>query len=114
MSAKAFVMVKVEPAATRKVVEQLKKLSGAVVYEVLGPYDIVLDIEADTQEDLTAVLRNSVRTQVGVTDTVTCICFQSTAHGTICINYGFIIPNLASRDTWPRASQPADLRLRVG
>ena len=75
MFAKAFVMVKVEPAATRKVVEQLKKLSGAVVYEVLGPYDIVLDIEADTQEDLTAVLRNSVRTQVGVTDMVTCIRF---------------------------------------
>ena len=75
MSAKAFVMVKVEPAATRKVVEQLKKPSGAVVYEVLGPYDIVLDIEANTQEDLTAVLRNSVRTQVGVTDTVTCTCF---------------------------------------
>jgi DNA-binding Lrp family transcriptional regulator len=75
MSAKAFVMVKVEPTATRRVVEQLKELSGAVVYEVLGPYDIVLDIEADTQEDLTAVLRNSVRTQAGVTDTVTCICF---------------------------------------
>ena len=34
MSAKAFVIVKVEPEATRKVVEQLKKLSGAVVYEV--------------------------------------------------------------------------------
>jgi len=48
MSAKAFVMVKVEPADTRKVVEQLKKPSGAVVYEVLGSYDIVLDIEADT------------------------------------------------------------------
>ena len=44
MSSKAFVMVKVEPAATRKVVEHLKELSGAVVYEVLGPYDIVLDI----------------------------------------------------------------------
>ncbi len=75
MSAKAFVIVKIEPAATRKVVEQLKKPSGAVVYEVLGSYDIVLDIEADTQVGLTAVLRNSVRTQVGVTDTVTCICF---------------------------------------
>ena len=75
MSAKAFVIVKVEPAATRKVVEQLKKPFEAVVYEVLGPYDIILDIESDTQEDLTAVLRNSVRTQVGVTDTVTCICF---------------------------------------
>ena len=75
MSAKAFVMVKVKPAATRTAVEQLKKLSGAVVFEVLGPYDIVVDIEADTHEDLTAILRNSVRPQAGVTETVTCICF---------------------------------------
>ena len=75
MSAKAFVTLKVEPAATPKVVKLLKELYGAVVYAILGPYDIVLDIEADTQEDLTAVLRNSVRTQVEATDTVTCICF---------------------------------------
>lgn len=75
MAAKAFVMVKVEPAHTRNVVDRLKEISGAVVYEVLGPYDVVLDIEADTQEDLTAVLRNSVRTQHGVVDTLTCICF---------------------------------------
>ena len=75
MTAKAFVMVKFEPANTRKVVDRLREISGAVVYEVLGPYDIALDIEADTQEDLTAILRNSVRPQHGVTGTVTCICF---------------------------------------
>ena len=75
MSAKAFVMVKVERAAARKAVKHLKDLYGAVVYEVLGLYDIVLDIEVETQEDLPAVLRNSVPTQVEVTDTVTCICF---------------------------------------
>ena len=36
MSAKAFVMVKVEPAATRKVVKLLQELYWAVVYEVFG------------------------------------------------------------------------------
>ena len=75
MSAKAFVMVKVEPPATRKVVKHLKELSGEVVYEALGLDAIVSDTEADIQEDLTSVLRNSVSTQVEVTDTVTCICF---------------------------------------
>jgi hypothetical protein len=57
------------------VAEQLKKHFGAVVDEVLGLYDIVLDIEADNQEDITAGLRNIVCTPLGVTNTVTGIYF---------------------------------------
>ncbi len=75
MAANAFVLVNVDPEKTRAVVDQLERISGAVVHEVLGPYDIVVDIEADTQEDLTAILRNKIRPIHGVTNTVTCICF---------------------------------------
>ena len=75
MAANAFVLINVEPEKTRAVVDQLERISGAVVHEVLGPYDIVVDIEADTQEDLTAILRNKIRPIHGVTNTVTCICF---------------------------------------
>ncbi len=75
MAANAFVLINVDPEKTRAVVDQLERISGAVVHEVLGPYDIVVDMEADTQEDLTAVLRNKIRPIHGVTNTVTCICF---------------------------------------
>ncbi len=75
MAANAFVLINVDPENTRTVVDQLERISGAVVHEVLGPYDIVVDIEADTQEDLTATLRNKIRPIHGVTNTVTCICF---------------------------------------
>lgn len=75
MAANAFILVNVEPANTRSVVERLKSISGAVVHEVMGPYDFVVDIEADTQEDITSILRNKIRPLPGVTNTVTCICF---------------------------------------
>ena len=75
MAANAFILINVEPTNTRGVVERLSNIPGAVVHEVLGPYDIVVDIEADTQEDITAILRNKIRPLRGVTDTVTCICF---------------------------------------
>ena len=54
--------------------EQLQNIAGAVVHEVLGPYDIIVDLESDTQEDITAILRNKIRPIHGVTNTVTCTC----------------------------------------
>jgi len=47
----------------------------AVVHEALGAYDFVVDLEADTQEGITAILRHKMRPLKGVTNTVTCICF---------------------------------------
>ena len=75
MAVKAFVLINVAPENTKVVVERLSVISGAVVHEVLGPHDIVVDLEADTQEEITAVLRNKIRPLHGVTNTVTCICF---------------------------------------
>ena len=46
-----------------------------MVHEVLGLCDFVVDLEADTQKDITAVLRHKIRPIKGVTSTVTCISF---------------------------------------
>ncbi|MDA1096859.1 MAG: Lrp/AsnC ligand binding domain-containing protein [Chloroflexi bacterium] len=48
-------------------------IHGAIVREVLGPYDIVVELEADTPEDLTQVLRSKIRSMQGITSTITCI-----------------------------------------
>ena len=74
MAANCYILVNVEPAKTRAVVEKLQGISGAIVHEVMGPYDMVVDVEADTHEDLTAMLRNKIRPIHGITNTVTCIC----------------------------------------
>ena len=75
MAANAYILVNVDPASTRDVAKKLEAITGAVVHEVLGPYDFVVDLEADTPEDITLVLRQKIRPIKGVTNTVTCICF---------------------------------------
>jgi DNA-binding Lrp family transcriptional regulator len=74
MAASAYILINTEPASTRAILEQLQGISGAVVHEVLGPYDLVVDLEADTQEDVTAILRHKIRPIHGITNTVTCVC----------------------------------------
>jgi DNA-binding Lrp family transcriptional regulator len=54
------------------VVERLRAIPGAIVQEVLGPYDVIVELESDSQEDITAILRHKIRTIDGVTNTVTC------------------------------------------
>ena len=70
--AKAFIMVNTEPTETNRIGERLRGIRGAVVYEVFGPFDFIVDLEADTPEDLAATLRNNIRTVRGVTTTLTC------------------------------------------
>ena len=73
MAASAYILLTVEPARTHDVVERLRAIPGALIREVLGPYDVVVELEADTSEDLTATLRSKIRPIPGVTSTVTCL-----------------------------------------
>ena len=74
MAANAYILVNVEPARTCAVFERLQGISGTVVKEVFGPYDFIVDLEADRAEEITAILRNQIRPIQGVTNTVTCVC----------------------------------------
>jgi DNA-binding Lrp family transcriptional regulator len=74
MAVRAFVLVSVETARTREVVETLRvnpKLKE--VHEVLGPYDLVAFLEASELDDVTRVIRNAIRTIPGVRNTTTCV-----------------------------------------
>ncbi len=73
MAANAYVMLNVDPARTGEVVERMRAIGGAMVHEVLGPYDVIVELEAGTNEDLTALLRSKIRPVPGVTSTVTCV-----------------------------------------
>ena len=73
MAAKAFILASCEPARTQAAVDRPRSIQGAIVYEIMRPYDFILDIEADTPENLTSVLRTKVRPIAGVTDILTCI-----------------------------------------
>ena len=75
MAANAYILMNVDPAKTPMVLERLRRIPDAFVREVLGPYDIIMQLEADSEEDLTAILRNKVRTITGINNTVTCLWF---------------------------------------
>ena len=73
MPANAYVLLNVEPARTQAVLDRLRAIPRAFVREVLGPYDVIVELEADSPEDITAILREKIRPVAGVTSTVTCM-----------------------------------------
>ncbi len=75
MAANAYILINTEPPKTREVVERLNGLRGILVREVLGPYDIVVELEADTHEDLVGILRQRILPINGIVDTITCLWF---------------------------------------
>ena len=73
MAARAYVLITLETSLPQQVVERLHQVRSVVgVHEVIGPYDVVVELEADTYEDLTAVLRQQIRPIKGIRTTVTC------------------------------------------
>jgi DNA-binding Lrp family transcriptional regulator len=68
----AFILINVDPTRTDAVMERLTAIPGSRVHEVLGPYDIVMELESEAPEYITKALREKIRPIPGVTSTVTC------------------------------------------
>ncbi len=75
MAANAYVLIKLDPAQTSAVVQRLQDISGALVRQVLGPYDLIVELEADTHEDIGVIVRTKIRPVPGVHETITCSWF---------------------------------------
>ena len=73
MAANAYVLLNVEPQKTDEVAERLSEIPRALVRQVLGPYDIIVELAEDTAVDITSVVRSKIRPVPGVTSTVTCL-----------------------------------------
>ena len=68
----AYILITVDPTKTTQVVDRLRAIRGARVHEVLGPYDIVMELETEGLEYVNSTLREKIRPISGVTATVTC------------------------------------------
>jgi len=76
MRVKAFVLIQteIEVARTDEVAAALKKLGQLrSVDRVTGPYDIIVEIEAETLEEISALVDEKIRTVAGIYRTVTCL-----------------------------------------
>ncbi|HJM75925.1 MAG TPA: Lrp/AsnC ligand binding domain-containing protein [Dehalococcoidia bacterium] len=75
---KAYVLIVTQPGATRRVAEQLAGVPAiAEIHEVMGPYDIVVEIEAETLTDLPPILSDSIRTLDGIQSTTSLVAFPA-------------------------------------
>ncbi|MBI2935950.1 MAG: Lrp/AsnC ligand binding domain-containing protein [Chloroflexi bacterium] len=77
MAVKAYVLITVDTLRTREVIEELRKNKKLrEVNEVLGPYDIVVEVVADELEQVTQSLRQDIRPISGIRNTLTCVVMQ--------------------------------------
>ena len=62
MSMKAYVLINVDTPHTQEILDRLRQIRDAVeVNEVIGPYDVVVELETESYEDLAATIRDNIR-----------------------------------------------------
>ncbi len=73
MGAKAFVLVITSVGKTKEALNKLKKLDGIKSADaVLGPYDIIAEIEGDSIDSLGKLITEHVHKIEGIERTLTC------------------------------------------
>jgi len=76
MAIKAYVLIVTDPGNTKHVLAQIQGMQGIeAVHEVMGPYDIVVEISADNLQDIPRVLGDRIRPIEGVQSTTSLVTF---------------------------------------
>ena len=74
MAIKAYVLVVVDPGKTKSVVEALRRIPGIQeLHEVMGPYDIVAEIEVQNLADIPPILGERIRIIEGIQSTTSLV-----------------------------------------
>jgi len=73
---KAYVLIVTAPEATHRVAEQVRLIRHvSEVYEVMGPYDIVAEIETESLADVPGILADQIRALDGIQSTTSLVAF---------------------------------------
>lgn len=73
MSVRAYVLIQTGVGQAATVAEQIRPLDGVLVArDVTGPYDLVVEVEAPSMDDLGRLVVAQVQQVPGITRTVTC------------------------------------------
>jgi len=74
MPVKAYVLVVTDPGKTRRVKEAMRDVPGIVeMHEVMGPYDIVVEIEVANLQDIPPILGEKIRSIEGIESTTSLV-----------------------------------------
>ena len=75
---KAYVLIVTHPGATPRLVESIRALPHVIeVHEVMGPYDIVAEIETESLQEIPGILQQQIRTFEGIQSTTSLVAFPS-------------------------------------
>jgi DNA-binding Lrp family transcriptional regulator len=73
---KAYVLVVTNPGSTKQVVDAIGHVQGVKeLHEVMGPYDIVIEIEVSSLSDVPPILSDKIRTIPGIESTTSLVTF---------------------------------------
>jgi DNA-binding Lrp family transcriptional regulator len=76
MAIKAYVLIVTDPGNTKSVLEEIQGMQGIeAVHEVMGPYDIVVEISADNLQEIPRILGDRIRPIEGVQSTTSLVTF---------------------------------------
>lgn len=74
MTVKAYVLVVTDPGKTRLVKQAMDNVPGIVeMHEVMGPYDIVVEIEVDNLQEIPPILGEKIRGIEGIESTTSLV-----------------------------------------
>ncbi len=73
MAIRAYILINTQIGQTQKVAEELKKLPEIKKIDIImGPYDILVEIEVPTYEDISNILLNKLQSIPAINHTMTC------------------------------------------
>jgi len=73
MPIRAYILINTQIGQTQKVVEELKKIPEIKKLDVImGPYDIIIEIEVPSYEDISEILLNKLQNIPAINHTMTC------------------------------------------
>jgi len=74
MAIKAYVLVVTDPTKTKHVHEEISSVPNVVeLHEVMGPYDIVVEIEVASLQEIPTILGERIRTIDGIQSTTSLV-----------------------------------------
>lgn len=73
---KAYVLVVTNPGETKSVVAAVRKVPGVKeLHEVMGPYDVVIELEVESLSDVPPILSDRIRSIPGIESTTSLVTF---------------------------------------
>ena len=73
---KAYILVVTDPGATKRVYDALSGVKGVTeIHEVMGPYDIIVELDVPTLAEVPPILSSQIRIIPGIQSTTSLVSF---------------------------------------